>query len=271
MVRQYFTEKTTWLQTSISNQLKTKNMTIKEYFSRTGFVTLPDMVVEDELETLRGIYSDFLHGKYDLDGFRSDLTGDISSDKKVEKITQIMRPSLIDSRLPETTTYSKALDTARELLGDDIEMDFDMMINKAPGTYAETPWHQDAAYWPDLPDKRAVSFWMALDDADTQNGCMMYIAGSHILPIQPHFQPVSGGALQCRIDEKAEISYGKLKAGSAIAHHGYTLHAALGNSSADRNHRALILNFRPKAMIDLMRSRGYDHLGNRETKTKPGK
>lgn len=243
-------------------------MTKKEQFLEQGFVRLDDLVSPGELQLLRGIYDDFLNGKYNLEGLRSDLSGDKTAAKKTEKITQIMRPSLIEPSLPETDTYRKVLDVARELLGDDTEMDFDMMINKAPGTDAETPWHQDAAYWPDLPDKRAASFWIALDDADRQNGCMMYIGGSHSIPLLPHFQPVAGGALQCRIDENSVISYGELKAGSAIAHHGHTLHGALGNKTGDRHRKALILNFRPKAMIDLMRSQGYDHLGNREVKTK---
>ena len=31
--------------------------------------------------------------------------------------------------------------------------------SKDGGSLAETPWHQDESYWPDLPDKRALSFW----------------------------------------------------------------------------------------------------------------
>ena len=31
--------------------------------------------------------------------------------------------------------------------------------SKDGGSLAETPWHQDQSYWPDLPDKRALSFW----------------------------------------------------------------------------------------------------------------
>ena len=32
-------------------------------------------------------------------------------------------------------------------------------FSKDGGSPAETPWHQDESYWPDLPDKRALSFW----------------------------------------------------------------------------------------------------------------
>lgn len=32
-------------------------------------------------------------------------------------------------------------------MGDDSEMDFDMLIYKHPKSNTEFPWHQDEAYW----------------------------------------------------------------------------------------------------------------------------
>lgn len=244
---------------------------LKEEFENKGLVKVDNLVSASELVELRSIYDDFLANKYDLTGMRGDLSGDTSEGKKVEKITQIMRPSLVLPRLLETETYHKVISLAKDWMGEDMEIDFDMMINKAPGTAAETPWHQDAAYWPDMPDKRALSFWIALDDADQENGCMMYVAGSHKGAIVPHNQPTPNAALQCQIQEDDVITMGEIPAGSCIAHHGYTLHAALGNTSAGRHRRALIVNLRPASMIAYIRSLGYDHLGSREVKNEIGK
>jgi phytanoyl-CoA hydroxylase len=98
--------------------------------------------------------------------------------------------------------HQNALSIARQLLGDDIKMDFDMLINKAPHTNTPTPWHQDAAYWVDMPDKRAASCWMALDPATINNGCMWYVPGSQHQPIRPHrFAGAPGGALMCDASE----------------------------------------------------------------------
>lgn len=237
-----------------------------EDFNTNGFVRIDNLVGEHELSLLRHIYDDFLNNKYDLTGKRGDLSGDTDSGKKVEKITQIMRPSLVLPSLQQTETYARVLQLARDWMGPDMEVDFDMMIDKAPGTNTITPWHQDAAYWPDMTDKRAVSFWIALDDASKENGCMMYVAGSHLQPMQNHFQPKPNAALQCELPASAEVTMGEIPAGSGIAHHGYTLHAALGNTSAHSHRRALIVNLRPGKMIEYMRSEGYDHLGTREVK-----
>lgn len=248
-----------------------ETINLKGEFENKGFVKVNDIVNDNELVELRSIYDDFLANKYDLTGMRGDLSGDTSEGKKVEKITQIMRPSLVLPRLLEKETYQKIVRLAKDWMGEDMEIDFDMMINKAPGTAAETPWHQDAAYWPDMPDKRALSFWIALDNADQENGCMMYVAESHKGPILPHSQPTPNAALQCIIDDDCVITMGEIPAGSCIAHHGYTLHAALGNTTADRHRRALIVNLRPESMIAYIRSLGYDHLGNREVKNEVGK
>ncbi|MBL0101266.1 MAG: phytanoyl-CoA dioxygenase family protein [Saprospiraceae bacterium] len=129
-----------------------------------------------------------------------------------------------------------------------------------------TPWHQDAAYWPEMLDKRALSFWIALDDVDKENGCMMYVHGSHHRPIQPHSQPAKNGSLQCEVSDEDDIVYGEITAGTAIAHHGYTLHGALGNKTSDKHRRALIINLGP-AMIDLS-SIGFDHLRQKDKKIK---
>jgi phytanoyl-CoA hydroxylase len=236
-------------------------------FNKQGFLVFDDLILDHEIEELRRIYDDFLNGKYDLDGYRSDLTGDTSADKKVEKITQIMRPSLILPHLASHAVYHRVLSISKILLGPDMAVDFDMMISKAPMTDAETPWHQDAAYWPKVADLRASSFWIALDDVDAENGCMRYVFGSNNEPLRNHQQPASGGALQCIVTEEDDLHLGNVKAGSAIAHHGFTIHGALGNKSTDRHRRAWIINLRPQSMIDAMRSQGYDHLGKREQRS----
>ena len=52
------------------------------------------------------------------------------------------------------------------LLGEDMAFDFDMLITKEGRTETETPWHCDEAYWLDMPDKRAISFWFPMIDVD---------------------------------------------------------------------------------------------------------
>jgi ectoine hydroxylase-related dioxygenase (phytanoyl-CoA dioxygenase family) len=160
--------------------------------------------------------------------------------------------------------HQKGLQIAKQLLGEDMVLDFDMLINKAPHTNQPTPWHQDAAYWIDMPDKRALSIWFAIDEAILENGCMWYTPKSHKLPLREHHQPLGKGSLQC-IGSEEESKAVPLKPGSCAIHHGHTLHYSRGNSTSGHR-RAFILNFRPEKMVELEREQGMDHSGNRKVR-----
>ncbi len=231
----------------------------KKFFEENGYLVIEDLLTPDEVAYYSDLYNSFLSNSIDASRYRSDLSG---GDGKKEKITQIMVPSKLVPVLLQKPFHQRSLQAAKELMGDDIELDFDMMINKAPYTDTRTPWHQDAAYWINMPDKRAASCWVAIDHAYKENGCMWYTPKSHLAPILPHIQTGNKGALQCEGSEDNSV-YVELRPGSCVFHQGGTLHYSRGNATAD-NRRALITNFRPKSMIELERQQGVDHTGERE-------
>ncbi len=238
---------------------------MKTEFLENGFAKLDTLIPYTEVEKIRDLYDWLLNDRKRTQGLRSDLAGNTTDTKNIEKITQIMRPSMVEPKLAESITYTLALDHAKDLMGDDIELDFDMLINKAPHTDTPTPWHQDAAYWIKMTDKRAASCWIALDDVYEDNGCMWFIPKEED-SIRPHVQTAGGGALQCEADMSLAQSI-PLKSGGCTFHDGYTLHFSKGNTTNSQR-RALILNFRPKSMIELERSQGFDHTNKREVRNK---
>ncbi len=233
----------------------------KSFFENEGYLVVENLLTQTEIEYYSDLYNSFLDNSIDASRYRSDLSG---SGGQKEKITQIMVPSKLVPELLQKSLHQKSLEIAKTLMGDDIELDFDMLINKAPNTNTITPWHQDAAYWIAMPDKRAASCWVAIDHAYTENGCMWYTPKSHLSPVLPHSQTGNKGALQCKGSEENSV-FIELQPGSCVFHQGGTLHYSRGNST-DSNRRALITNFRPKAMIALERSKGVDHTGEREVK-----
>ena len=160
---------------------------------------------------------------------------------------------------------NEILDMVEQLIGPDIALWNSSFFAKPAKNGKATPWHQDAAYWIDMPDKRALSIWFAIDEATLENGCMWYTPKSHKFPLRDHYQPVGKGALQCQGTEEESIAV-PLKSGSCSIHHGHTLHFSRGNSTS-KNRRAFILNFRPEKMVELEREQGMDHSGIREVKT----
>lgn len=238
---------------------------MKESFLRKGFASTERLIGLDEVEELQGIYNELLRDKKRTAHLRSDLAGGATNGNEVEKITQIMRPSMIVPNLKEHAVYAIARTYAQELLGEDMELDFDMLINKAPYTNMETPWHQDAAYWIRLPDKRSVSIWIALDEVYEENGCMWFIPKTKGANIEPHQALPNGGALFCKVTDLQQAECIPLSPGGCTFHDGFTLHFSKGNSTESQR-RALILNFRPKTMIALEREQGVDHTGARKVR-----
>lgn len=235
---------------------------MKSDFLNRGFTAIEDFVPQQEMELLHDIYNTLLEDTERTKGLRSDLSG-INQETKQERIVQIMTPSRLMPELQQTETYARAITTAKEYLGSDMALDFDMMINKPANSLAETPWHQDAAYWIKMPDKRAVSIWIALDATSIENGCMWFLPRTEET-ILPHHQPTPGAALSCDPPKHGAVAI-PLQSGGCTLHDGYTLHYSRGNSTKGPR-RGLILNFRPEAMIALERQLGYDHTGNREVK-----
>ncbi len=241
----------------------TKEQTVKETFLKRGFAKSSVFINSKEVYHIKLIYDQILD---DLEGstyLRSDLGGE--GDLGEEKITQIMCPSILSKSLKKSKTYKKALSHAQYIMGEDMSLDFDMLINKRPYTDTPTPLHQDAAYWIKMPDKRAISIWIAIDDAIKENGCMWFIPREKF-KIEPHRASILGGALSCEIEKDNAVCI-PLKAGGATFHDGFTPHFSQGNRT-ESNRRALILNYRPKAMIDFERSKGIDHQGERKVRNK---
>lgn len=242
------------------------------FFQQHGYLIIENILAPEEIAYYRDVYERFLDNSIDSARYRSDLGAHAVDEKSAgkEKITQIMLLSRLLPVILEKPLHIKTNEMARQLLGNDMALDFDMLIDKAPHSATNTPWHQDCAYWISMPDTRAASCWVALDDATIDNGCMWYAPGSHLLPIRPH-RPAGkgGGALECDAQESEGLPI-PISAGSCIWHHGGTLHYSRGNTTNTRR-RALITNYRPKAMIEFERQQGFDHSGEREVKNTTAK
>ncbi|MFT4156290.1 phytanoyl-CoA dioxygenase family protein [Parafilimonas sp.] len=243
------------------------------FFEEKGYLVVENILNKEEIAYYRDIYEKFLTNQIDVQKYRSDLGSHAENDLftlKQERITQIMLASRLFPELLDQPLHKKALSIAKQLLGEDMALDFDMLISKAPHSATATPWHQDRAYWITMPDTRSASCWVALDDATKDNGCMWYVEGSHKLPVRGH-RPAGkgGGALECDASEEEGIAV-EIKAGCCIWHHGGTLHYSRGNTTNNMR-RAFITNYRPEAMIAYEREQGFDHSGERNVRDSKAK
>ena len=67
-----------------------------------------------------------------------------------------------------------------------------MVIMKAPKTGGEVACHQDSTFLYTEPES-CVGFWLALDEATKENGCLEFIAGDHGGPLRRIFRRAGSG------------------------------------------------------------------------------
>jgi phytanoyl-CoA hydroxylase len=223
------------------------------FLKENGYVAIERLISDEEVERYKQLYDRFLSGRIQTGRLRGDLGRKGQRVREdVENVTQISWPSYCVPVLVDAPLHRRAVEISRIALGDDMIFDFDMLIDKAPFTNTPTAWHQDAAYWPDQPDTRAISVWVALDEATIDNGCLWFVPGSHKaqIPLQRIGNAVT--------TEPPDAVPCPLKPGGATLHLGHTLHYSRGNTTASHR-RAVIVNTRPKAMVEYERSVGWDH------------
>ena len=73
---------------------------------------------------------------------------------------------------------SAIIDMVSQLIGDDVILWRCHIFCKPSGDGLETPFHQDAHYWPIRP-LATCSVWSALDPSVRENGCLRVVPGSH--------------------------------------------------------------------------------------------
>ena len=113
-----------------------------------------------------------------------------------------------------------------------------------------TSWHLDTPFW-SFNDRRALSIWVALDDATYQNGCLYFIPGSyhHTTIENPGIGKNMDGVFEFYPQFKKTKSVGvPMKAGSCSFHNGLTIHGA-GANMTNGFRRAMTCAYMPDGAV----------------------
>ena len=81
-------------------------------------------------------------------------------------------------RVYDLMRHPRLVACAQDILGREIVGLASHFFCKMPYDPVSISWHQDASFWPLTPSK-TVTIWLAIDDADRENSCMRFVAGSH--------------------------------------------------------------------------------------------
>lgn len=145
---------------------------------------------------------------------------------------------------------------ARLLQAQRVNLLYDQLFVKEPGSIEPTPWHQDLPYWP-IKGEQVISIWAPFDRAGPDNGVVSYVRGSH--RSGEMFRPQAFGAsknaaayddspfaplpdIEANRDRYTFLTWA-LEPGDVLVHHGRTIHGAPGNLSASARRRALAVRY----------------------------
>ncbi|MBX3012235.1 MAG: phytanoyl-CoA dioxygenase family protein [Caldilineaceae bacterium] len=148
-----------------------------------------------------------------------------------------------DVRLHAMAHHPQLIDLATRLIGEQPAIFQDMALLKPPKIGREKPWHQDHAYF-DLPlTTTVVGVWIALDEATTDNGCMVIYPNSHKAGPVIHFQRRDWQICDS-FGRQQEVVAVPLKPGGALFFHSLIQHGTPANSSTARR-RAVQFHYAP--------------------------
>lgn len=203
-----------------------------EQFNREGYIKGIRVYSDEEIRDIRNYFDDLL-AKVVAAG------GDSYS---------ISSAHLKYGRVWDIVTNARIVACVSDLLGDNVIGWGSHFFCKMPHDGKKVAWHQDSSYWPLTPSK-AVTVWLAVDDADVENACMRFVAGSHhfgamtFRPSDPKEHNVLNQTIE-NVEQYGHFVDDCLKAGEISLHSDLLLHGSEANDS-DRRRCGLTLRYAP--------------------------
>ncbi len=255
-------------------------VSVEEYarFKRDGFLIVRNLVSPEEIIELRQHTEDLMQGKLPEQQGRQMADRDRSKDGGVtvqglesppdhlspeDKAQFFLRVHMLHRKLELHERYllhPRVLDVLEVLIGPDVLALQTMLFLKPPGKPGQG-WHQDSYYIPTSPDSLCGA-WIAIDDADEQNGAIWFAKGSGHEPIYPPCPEVGYGfgdkivgdiqyvrGVSDPDDENNTLTgvagkYDQLlsimKAGDVAYFNGHVLHRSKKNWTTDRYRRSFV-------------------------------
>lgn len=225
---------------------------IADAFFEDGFVLVPQVIGATELQALaEHIFhlrqpSAAARARYGVDGY--ELLGKNALDELTPQqlvgIERLLRLHIFDPPTRQLMLDARIVNLVRRLWpGEPLGVSA-LYYPKPPGARGFA-LHSDTGYLPTEPPELAGAF-VAVDDADQENGALSVVRGSHRLTeverraIPTHEFIFPEEFIQPAGTERVLVP---MKAGDVLLFHGNSLHASLPNRTADRWRRAFIFHY----------------------------
>ncbi len=212
-------------------------------YQEQGYLVVPGLLTPAEIDELRMTFA-AMHRQGSIPGcFTIGSPEEIARDP-LKLYPRMMHPHRVNDVARRYLLHPRILDVLEALLGEAPLAAQSMFYWKPPRARGQA-LHQDNFYLRTYPGT-CVAAWVAVDDADEENGCLVVAPGSHTLDIfcpeeadltlsfTRHYVPVPAG-----LAEKPVL----LAAGDVLFFGGNLIHGSYPNRSATRFRRSFICHY----------------------------
>jgi phytanoyl-CoA hydroxylase len=222
----------------------------REFFAQNGYVVIPQFFAPEEVDAIRETFM-----AQNVDGpvpGLSEINPNYAPDDPLAFYPRMMHPH----RHPELSVGPLAMRYMLDsrvhhvlcaLFGEEPVAAQSMFYFKPPGARGQD-LHQDNYYLRVKPGT-CLAAWLAVDDADCDNGGIVVVPGSHRAEI---FCPERADSSVFFTSDHVNIPEGlheaaiNLKAGDMLFFNGSLIHGSYPNNSQDRFRRAFICHYLPR-------------------------
>lgn len=208
-----------------------------DQFKTDGYVIVRGLFGPEEVKRLQ---SHFMHVNMAGNYPGADAIDRANSDP-LKKYPRIMQPHRWDEVSLGWMLDPRLCAAMTELLGSEPYAVQTMFYFKPPGARGQA-LHQDQYYLRVQPGT-CMAAWLAVDDCDEENGCLMVAPGSHEWPV---LCTVDADATQSFTDVTVDLPDGAkvvpavMQAGDVLFFNGQLVHGSNPNTSLGRYRRSLI-------------------------------
>jgi ectoine hydroxylase-related dioxygenase (phytanoyl-CoA dioxygenase family) len=217
-----------------------------EFYTENGFLQVNDVLGPEEIKELKGYMEEAM--SQELEGGNTVHKNRNKPDGYSRVLNHVVNCWRDHAGVARYSSDKRLAGMAKQLTGaSSIRLFHDHALWKMPKDSKPTPWHQDFPFWP-TDEPGGLSIWIALDDVDENNGCMMFVPKSHKLGELPA-APLNGTIDVFHYVQDHDIKdvppvICRMKAGSCTFHNGLTFHYAHANSTDDPR-RAFAIIYMP--------------------------
>ena len=227
------------------------------FFRANGFLAVSQLLAPDEAAEIRDCFMD-LTKDGPVPGL-SEIRTEYNANDPLSRWPRVMHPHRhLDKPCGAISMkymlHPRLRPILRELMGEDPLAVQSMFYFKPPGSRGQD-LHQDNFYLRVKPGT-CMAAWLAIDDADAENGGMMCVPGTANLDVAC---PERADPDKFFTTEHVEPPPGKspqlvpLKAGDVLFFNGSVIHGSYPNTSKTRFRRSLIFHYVPRSTAELSR------------------